>query len=939
MQKEQENNESNIVSSSSTKEEVSSFLSYKYQIEKRVQDNIIKEDISGDILLDLADEDFKKIGLKKELIKKIKNYLGQIKANFPEKKIEPTINTSSTIEEVKGFFEKNIGFKIESELDGKKLLELNDKDFQNLGLSIGQRKKLEKYINYFNPEEKNFKKKIKKGYETKHLLRLFFVNQLIQLHEEIMKAQDEEKYAINKHFMSLINYMTLNKISDFGINFKVNKELDSIENINNYLELLLKENSVDIEHIYNANRILNNIELSPGLYKIEKDPNTDLNIDLISLYINLTGNLPIANTLLLCNEQTTKEEIISFFYRAIYNDKPILFTISNLELLSLSTIQKIFKKLKKLYIAKNGIIKSYLILIYEKMDSSLSKDLDELIPYKNILGKNYTNLPNKRNKTLDEIVIYSSLYSGYGKSTEIMYKIMDKKGYYAYLPIGGTLTRDYTIKKIKNLNIKTQEDKNIYLHFDLSDTKQDELMNEILFKLIILRYLDSNKEIFYLGHDINIFIEIPQGTIDFEKKFQILTLFTKESIDSLRPLRIETYVNQIGQSPISIVGECLLSYEENKIDKKNLDLEMPINRDNEEKYEQIINKYFNIENQNYYKKMKFIKILALQFKKMSENLHLNYDIAFMNGMHETIKKCRKAVVKNFIESTKVFIHSPYDRILFKKQIESVNIYDKYDQKKEIFSFDNTKINLVFFNLDGDSFSIISNADKDDDEYKVLQDLWNSNNLNRKNLLPLIDYRKLSHDEYLDEIKKIFSLDLLKKDEIKEICEKAGNYIFVCDNFLKIFRIVLNVEAKIPIIFMAETSKGKIKIVDIVEMIATLYGKGKMNCQKKEINEDTTEEEIVAFIEKITEENQNSDNDLVWVFFNELNKCNSLGIITEIMCKQTLLGKKINDNFVFLGSYYLKDKKKLNDSEYLMNPLSHSLLNFLFDLGSLGHEDV
>ena len=370
MQKEQENNESNIVSSSSTKEEVSSFLSYKYQIEKRVQDNIIKEDISGDILLDLADEDFKKIGLKKELIKKIKNYLGQIKANFPEKKIEPTINTSSTIEEVKGFFEKNIGFKIESELDGKKLLELNDKDFQNLGLSIGQRKKLEKYINYFNPEEKNFKKKIKKGYETKHLLRLFFVNQLIQLHEEIMKAQDEEKYAINKHFMSLINYMTLNKISDFGINFKVNKELDSIENINNYLELLLKENSVDIEHIYNANRILNNIELSPGLYKIEKDPNTDLNIDLISLYINLTGNLPIANTLLLCNEQTTKEEIISFFYRAIYNDKPILFTISNLELLSLSTIQKIFKKLKKLYIAKNGIIKSYLILIYEKMDSS-----------------------------------------------------------------------------------------------------------------------------------------------------------------------------------------------------------------------------------------------------------------------------------------------------------------------------------------------------------------------------------------------------------------------------------------------------------------------------------------------------------------------------------------------------------------------------------------
>ena len=679
-----------------------------------------------------------------------------------------------------------------------------------------------------------------------------------------------------------------------------------------------------------------------------------MNVNLISLYINLTGNLPIANKVLLCNEQTTTEEIISFFYRAIYNDKPILFTISNLELLSLSKIQKIFKKLKKLYTSKNGIIKSYLILIYEKIDSSLSEDLDELIPDKNILGKNYMDLPNKRNKALDEIVVYSSLYSGYGKSTEIMHKIIEKQGEYAYLAIGGVLTKDYVIKKIRNLNLKTQDCKYIFLHLDLSDTRQDELMNEILFKLIILRYLDSNEEIFYLGHDINIFIEIPQGIIDFEKKYRILTLFSKEFIDSLRPLRIERNAYNVGQSPISIVAECLLSYEENKIVKKNLDLEIPIDIDDEEKYNQIINKYFNIENQNYYQKMKFIKILALQFKKMSENLHLNYEIAYMNGMHEIIKKCRKAFVKNCIESTKVFIRSPFDPILFKKEIESVNIYDKIDQnadienaitvlenqKQEIFSFDDSKINLVFFNLDGNSYSIISNADKDDDEYKVLQDLWNSSNLNRKNLLPLIDYRKLSRDEYLDEIKKIFSLDLLKKDEIKEICDKAGNYIFVCDNFLKIFMILLNVEAKIPIIFMAETSQGKIKIVDIVEMIATLYGKGKMNCQKKEINEDTTEEEIVTFIEKITEENkkQNSDNDLIWVFFDELNKCNSLGIITEIMCKHTLLGKEIKDNFVFLGSYYLKDKNKLNDSKYLMNPLPHSLLNFLLDLGSLGHED-
>lgn len=40
-------------------------------------------------------------------------------------------------------------------------------------------------------------------------------------------------------------------------------------------------------------------------------------------------------------------------------------------------------------------------------------------------------------------------------------------------------------------------------------------MIEILFKLIILKYLNSNDKIFYLGYNINIIIEIPQGFFDY----------------------------------------------------------------------------------------------------------------------------------------------------------------------------------------------------------------------------------------------------------------------------------------------------------------------------------------------------------------------------------------------------------------------------------------
>jgi hypothetical protein len=75
-----------------------------------------------------------------------------------------------------------------------------------------------------------------------------------------------------------------------------------------------------------------------------------------------------------------------------------------------------------------------------------------------------------------------------------------------------------------------------------------------------------------------------------------------------------------------------------------------------------------------------------------------------------------------------------------------------------------------------------------------------------------------------------------------------------------------------------------------------------------------------------------------------------------MCNHTYLGKKINENFVFLGAcnpyrvltkkmrssglvyYNLKEKNKLNNLVYTVNPLPYSLLNFIFDFGSLQEED-
>jgi len=648
-------------------------------------------------------------------------------------------------------------------------------------------------------------------------LRLFHGKQLIQLHN----------IATNKgtDISHLINSVAMNKIKDLKIEYFYNYEQDSIENINKFLGKLFKKNGVNLEEIYSNNKIKEEIGLVPGLYrKIKQGDFSDLINNILNIYLNLTGNIPIIDTLLICNEETNIENIKAFLYRALFCDKPVLFLITNMECLDLSLTQSLISTLKELYKAKNKNINSYLLFIYEKIDSGLVRDIEKLIPERNILNNNFLNSPDKKNENFEKVEVYSSKYSGYGKTTEIFYKVKNLNGEYHYLPIGGSFSRDYLIKNLENLHLNLMNGNKTYLHIDLSETDNDDLMNEILFKIIILRYVDSYDKIFYLGYDIHLIIEIPKGFIEFDKKYKILNLFKKVHIDKLSPLRLEENVAFIRDSPISIVAEVLALYDNGQIGTRNADLDQPISRSVEE-CEKIINKHFTVENQSYYQKMNFIKILSIQFKKFTKSIYFNYEIANMDGKGETIKNARKMVIKNFIDLTKVFTRSPFDTVLL-KQKESMDLFGKYDEnqakedgimalandKQEIFSFEQIKPSLVFFNRDGESFSIISNNDKNDNEYNSLKALWNSQNPNLNNWNDFVDYKNMKHEAFLEQIKNVFALDKMNIEELKQLCEKLGNYIFVSDNFIKMVRILLNIEAKIPVILMGETGVGKTKLL-------------------------------------------------------------------------------------------------------------------------------
>ena len=873
-------------------------------------------------------------------------------------------------------------------------------DLVNLSLQIEDsqakdkknNKSLEKIIEEYLIINKNFQKNIKEGYEKYRILRLFYGEQFIKLNESIKEPKN-----LNDDILHLINSVGLNMINNIKINYKYNKDINVLENINLFLNQVFKENKVELDEIYKKNKILNNIELEPGLYrKVKYGDNNKLLNNILDIYLNLTNNLPLINTLLVCNEETSIQKIKAFLYRALFCNQPILFLIANMEFLDLSTTRKLVKTLKyiiKILKSKNKKINSYIIFMYENKSSGLVRDLEKLIPERNILNEKYMKHVEKMNDVFGKNELYCSKFSGYGKTTEIKYKVKNKgdKCKYVYFPLGGSFNRKYVIENLMKLKLDLKNGSSTYLHLDLSETDNDDLMNEILFKLIILRYLDSNEKLFYLGYDINIIIEIPNGFVKFDKKYKLLNLFKKVDIEELRPLRLEENVKLIKDSPISIVAEVLTLYDNKGIETQNIDLNGKI-RMSAKECEAIINKYFKVKNQNYYQKMNFIKILSIQFRKFTESPFFFYEKDSL--IKNVMKKSRYTIISNFIKLTTVFTKSPFDSVLLMQE-KSMEIMGEYNEmqaiedgvmamadekmKNEIFSFKKIEPSLVFFNLDGVTYSIITNNDKNKDDYKDLKLLWNSQNVelyklyaknnkvsdiisykNLDNLNDLIDYKNMSHEGFLNEIKKVFSLENMQIETLKKLCEDLGNYIFVSDNFIKMVRILLNIEAKIPVILMGETGVGKTKLL---EMLVTIIGKGKANWKKLEIHAGIKDKDIIDFIEKTELEVQNDikegilkKGETTWIFFDEINTCNSLGLITEIMCNHTYLGKKINDNFVFLGAcnpyrvltktmresglvyYNLKEKNKLNNLVYTVNPLPYSLLNFIFDFGSLQEED-
>ena len=222
--------------------------------------------------------------------------------------------------------------------------------------------------------------------------------------------------------------------------------------------------------------------------------------------------------------------------------------------------------------------------------------------------------------------------------------------------------------------------------------------------------------------------------------------------------------------------------------------------------------------------------------------------------------------------------------------------------------------------------------------------------------------KFKKIEYLYILKYLFNLEnpVYEKDKISKPGGKKlksllsitnddeCEYVITVDNFRKMILIIYRIMANIPVILMGETGCGK---TALIKKLNQILNNGELNLKIINIDPSYDDNKITDLMNDANKEAKKNIGDMYWIFFDEINTCDSLSLITEIFVNHSYNGIKLLENIRLIGACnpYRKRKKinnicglthpdDDNNLVYLVNILPQTLFYYVFNFGSLEASD-
>ena len=787
-----------------------------------------------------------------------------------------------------------------------------------------------KYINQLNikyKEKENIRFLYGKQFRSmmKHLESNFKIEPFLRY---ILNDTDNNN-TINEGF-KVINWHA----KDFINLYELYNE-DSLDSISAYITTLFTSNNKkSLEDHYDRMKIIPN---NKGIH-LDACDNNSMEEHIIDLFWNEIGQLPIAQNILITNKETSSEEMQAFFHRAILCNYNTLFVVEINNSISEyqqsimnSYIDNLLTYRNKKYneeikeTDKDNVDKektdiyldSSIVFVYDKKNINILQFIKELSKFESkkekrlsIGGGDLLNSIMNKEKSkdysskLENILVFTSDICGLGKSGKIKKTIKDNNQTYFHFSLGGILSKKIIFDKLNNLLngengineiLKTENKsyKDIAIHLDLTESKETSIINEFFFSILITKFYTNNENIIYIPKDIHIYIEIPNCFDNYLSKFSILKIFKNDNItiENMPPFNYPPEIINLFDRMLGI--------------KSN------------EEMEKFVKKHIGVERYSYHQINIFIKLFVSQYSKFKTRLRF---------VSEDGKDVTEKCIEEFAKCTQYFTNGGFSKLL--TGIIRCDKKDPIDKLSEVYENDLNTMKfgtpLVFIIKEKKRYDELYIPTKETKQYQCSKD-------------------------YLARMKEILNLPYEVESLLSIIEEKDNNYVLTNDNFKKMVLLVYRIIANVPVIIMGDTGCGKTALITKLNQI---INNGQSTLEKINIHPGITDDKLCKIMEEVDNKAKNMKDKELWLFFDEMNTCLSLSLLTEIFINRTYNGKKFSDNIRLIGACNPYRKRKGNkekcglsrsdDNEnelvYLVQPLPQSLLYYVFSFGSINEED-
>lgn len=672
---------------------------------------------------------------------------------------------------------------------------------------------------------------------------------------------------------------------------------------------------------------------------------------VLALYANTVNRMPMPHQVLFCTPETTLDEIELLIERCLgaksfYGCKS-LYCIANVELLPSELHFDLLDMLRDLQERHRQFL---LALVCRGTNSN--PIINELSEFTTTLAPATENFVRSVfTEQYGDIITFTSEVAGLGKSCKIFKDAQRKQKAVKILHVSGCARKGHIIERLRSLKVRSYH----VLHIDIGTVDNPKSLDTLLFELLILGYASAGRECVALKTNY-VYIEIA-NTINETLKNSLPTtmLFSREHIQwqKFNDFVVSKEVN----SSVQMSCKYFDYLEKGYLDRRDLNMNEK-NPLSTKKCRRLLKTFLNTEDDMSFPVVNAtLDVLADQFKKMSCSPF--FKISRLRDMIGNRKEqtVKSSLVKEIIKSAKEFASrsvgscraTQTSTILPDAENLSNDLSKPSDTAESVTERikgmirweDSNHLMFVFHCQNIQTLSpLYRDRNKVPDNIKTLF----QSQMNKQ----LQDFRSFNQAQLQDFIQKIARDNPLPLDG-KTLSQMASEYALTPDNLLKMVLIMLRVKANVPVVIMGETGCGKTSLVRYLASIC------EVQFDVMNIHAGVSEREIIDKVYKNCRLSYDKLNLERWLFLDEINTSESIGVMNEIICHRKCLGVSLPPNLIVMGAcnpYKLRSKKSIETAGltlkskhdelsrlvYRVLPLPEIMVDYVWDFGSLNEND-